>query len=165
MSFSQSGRDERRPPATTTRSPARVVPFSKVTPVICLRPDASSIVWVKPLTPTPVLKMTRPSSSTTRRSTHSKVVRRHVSMLNSASSASGTKPTIVEGRSSPNLISVAPASNNFSRTSGSFCRSRETRRAKKAWLWRTCGAPRLSQSKASSAFSGIGVSSRSKTVT
>ena len=33
------------------------------------------------------------------------------------------------------------------------------------WLWRTCGAPRRFQSNASSAVSGIGVSSRSITVT
>ena len=82
MSANHSGNVERRPPATTTRSAFNCDPSSMRTPVI----RGSPLRWgscVSPFTPTPVRNRTRPSFSTARRRTHSKVVRRQVSMVSS----------------------------------------------------------------------------------
>ena len=103
--------------------------------------------------------------ATALRSTHSKVVRRQARATRSSSPGRGLRSSIVSGMPSANRSSVAPASSSAASTSGWRSRSRLRSRARKAWLWRTCGAPRRSHQNAASGSAGRGVASRSSTVT
>ncbi len=163
IAASQSGTDERRPAATMVRSASIVEPSSSSTPVTTGR--RADLVVFRPRTPTPVRKVTAPSASAWRRSTHSKVVRRQAIIVSSWSSSSRSNPVSVGGRSSPKRISVAPSASRSRRMSGYSAIRMLRSRARKAWLWRTWGAPRRSHSNAASALGGISVSSRSITVT
>ena len=187
ISASQSATALRRPFAATTSSASSSLPSSSRTPVtvgptpklVAIRSPgarfatsfglgfgvaASGSLASRPTAARPVRMVTLASASAARRRTHSKVVRRQAIITRSSSPGSGSN-SISGGTPSPNRISVAPSASNASRMSGWWSRSRFRNRARKAWLWRTCGAPRRFHSNASSAVSGIGVSSRSITVT
>ena len=119
-----------------------------------------------PTTATPVRNSTRPSASAARRSTHSNVVRRQASIASSSSSGCALevrhrrrqvdaerhlRGALVEEL----LVDVGVVGLQQARPSGRGTRG----------CGEPAGAPRRSQSKASSADCGIGVSSRSNTVT
>lgn len=103
-------------------------------------------------------------SVTTLRRTHSKVVLRQASATRSSSPGSGER-SMPSGSIEMKSMGVAPAANSCSSTSGCRSRSRLRSLARKAWEWRTCGAPRRSQSNAPCGSAGSGVSSCSTSTT
>ena len=73
--------------------------------------------------PTPCRSSTPGSASTSRRNTHSKVVRRHAIATRSSSPGRGDRSVSVSGNFSVKRSSAAPASSNASSTSGARSRN------------------------------------------
>ena len=136
------------PPGATRRRgrPRRRVPSSSRTPVTTGVPSPSASGRRSPATPRRCGPRRRAGRSGRLRSTHSNVVRRTMITWRSSSPGCGSPRLAVIG-----IVDAAGGEQVVEHVGEAVAQRDLKRRARKPWVWCTCGAPRRSAANASSA--------------